>query len=212
MSGIPDRTCRRRLARLRLVNRARGRGLRRRRTRSKCWRRSTPASGRRGGHRKIAAMMRADGHVVSTSTVERALRRCGLLLPRGYRAVPRSWAKLRRRVFRDPPTVRNRVWQTDLSEFETTGGGIWRICAVIDYATKYCLAVTVTPPADAPPDPTRWVRSDELPHRLLVAEQGATWYCLVDAEGEILLAGAATGRGGGGPAAGTRPRAPEGGQ
>jgi transposase InsO family protein len=29
--------------------------------------------------------------------------------------------------------------------FETTGGGIWRICAVIDYATKYCLAVTVTP-------------------------------------------------------------------
>ena len=40
---------------------------------------------------------------------------------------------------------RNRVWQTDFSEFETTGGGIWRICAVIDYATKYCLAITVTP-------------------------------------------------------------------
>jgi putative transposase len=48
-------------------------------------------------------------------------------------------------VFHDPPTVRNRVWQTDFSEFETTGGGIWRICAVIDYAAKYCLAVTVTP-------------------------------------------------------------------
>jgi putative transposase len=30
--------------------------------------------------------MRADGHVVSTSTVQRALRRRGLLLPRGYRA------------------------------------------------------------------------------------------------------------------------------
>jgi hypothetical protein len=27
------------------------------------------------------------------------------------------------------------VWQTDFSEFETTGG-IRRICAVIDYATK----------------------------------------------------------------------------
>jgi putative transposase len=37
-------------------------------------------------HRKIAVMMRADGHAVSTSTVERALRRCGLLLPRGFRA------------------------------------------------------------------------------------------------------------------------------
>jgi putative transposase len=31
------------------------------------------------------------------------------------------------------------------SEFETAGGGIWRICAVIDYATKYCLAARITP-------------------------------------------------------------------
>jgi hypothetical protein len=30
----------------------------------------------------------------------------------------------------------------DFSEFETARGGIWRICAVIDYATKYCLAAT----------------------------------------------------------------------
>ena len=97
------------------------------------------------GHRKIAALMRADGHTVSTSTVERALRRRGLLLPRGYRADRKSWAVIRRRIFHDPPTVRNRVWQTDFSEFETASGGIWRICAVIDYATKYCLAITVTP-------------------------------------------------------------------
>jgi hypothetical protein len=44
------------------------------------------------GHRKIAAMMRADGHQASTSTVERALRRRGLLLPRGFRADRKSWA------------------------------------------------------------------------------------------------------------------------
>ena len=43
-------------------------------------------------------------------------------------------------VFHDPPTRRNRVWQTDFSEFETPTGGIWRISAVIDYVTKYCLA------------------------------------------------------------------------
>jgi transposase InsO family protein len=97
------------------------------------------------GHRKIAAMMRADGHQVSTSTVQRALRRRGLLLPTGFRADRRSWARLRKRVFRDPPRQRNRVWQMDFSEFETARGGIWRICAVIDYATKYCLAATVTP-------------------------------------------------------------------
>jgi len=99
------------------------------------------------GHRKIAALMRADGHPVSTSTVQRALRRRGLLLPVGYRADRKSWAVLRRRVFLDPPTQRNRVWQTDFSEFETSAGGIWRICAVIDYTAKYCLAATLTPTA-----------------------------------------------------------------
>jgi putative transposase len=71
----------------------------------------------------------------------------GAAPPRGYRADRKSWAVLRRKVFRDPPTQRNRVWQTDFSEFETTGRGIWRICAVIVHATKYCLAVTVTPTA-----------------------------------------------------------------
>lgn len=97
------------------------------------------------GYRKIAALMRADGYQVTNSSVQRALRRRGLLLPQGFRADRKSWAVLRRKVFRDPPTERNRVWQTDFSEFETATGGIWRICAVIDYATKYCLAVTVTP-------------------------------------------------------------------
>jgi transposase InsO family protein len=96
------------------------------------------------GHRKIAALMRADGYVVSASTVQRALRRRGLLLPVGYRADRKSWAVLRRRVFLDPPKQRNRVWQTDFSEFETSAGGIWRICAVIDYATKYCLAARLS--------------------------------------------------------------------
>ena len=76
------------------------------------------------GYRKIAALMRADGHQVANSSVRRALKRRGLLLPQGFRADRKSWAVLRRRVFRDPPTERNRVWQTDFSEFETTNGGI----------------------------------------------------------------------------------------
>ncbi|WP_051728471.1 integrase core domain-containing protein [Nocardia brasiliensis] len=144
MVGIPERTYRRRLA----SHRA---GEPQRRSRpapqldrfepiaaeyAEAW----PA----WGHRKIAALMRADGYEVSTSTVERALRRRGLLVPRGFRADRKSWAALRRKVFRTPPIRRNAVWQIDFSEFETSGGGIWRICAVIDYVTKYCLAITVT--------------------------------------------------------------------
>jgi serine/threonine protein kinase len=53
---------------------------------------------------------------------------CGLA-PQGFRADRKSWAALRRKLFRDPPSERNRVWQTDFSEFETPSGGIWRICA-----------------------------------------------------------------------------------
>lgn len=74
------------------------------------------------GHRKIAAMMRADGYQLSTSTVERALRRRNLLLPKGFRADRKAFAA-RRHVFHDPPTERNRRWQMDFSEFETPTGG-----------------------------------------------------------------------------------------
>src|SRR5438128_12592949 len=98
-------------------------------------------------------MMRADGLEVSASTVERALRRRGLLLPRGFRADRKSWAALRLKVFHDPPTVRDRVWQTDFSEFEAAGGGIWRICAVLSYATTDCVAAGMPPAgraSDAP--------------------------------------------------------------
>lgn len=145
MAGIPDRTYRRRLARLRYGAPPKGPWpapkVDRIETLAAKYAETWPA----WGYRKIAALMRADGHEVTNSSVARALRRRGLLLPQGFRADRKSWAVLRRRVFRDPPTERNRVWQTDFSEFETTTGGIWRICAVIDYATKYCLAVTVTP-------------------------------------------------------------------
>jgi putative transposase len=144
LAGIPERTYRRRLSRLRHGDPTKGPwpapAVDRIEALAAKYAEAWPA----WGHRKIAALMRADGHRVTNSSVARALRRRGLLLPQGFRADRKSWAVLRRKVFRDPPTERNRVWQTDFSEFETTNGGIWRICAVIDYATKYCLAITVT--------------------------------------------------------------------
>ncbi len=96
------------------------------------------------GHRKIWAMLRADGVRVSASSVQRALRRRALLQPRRYPAERSQLAAARRATFVDPPTRRNRVWQADFTEFETTRGGTWRILVVVDYATKTCLAAAVT--------------------------------------------------------------------
>lgn len=91
------------------------------------------------GHRKIWGLLRADGTKVSESSVKRALRRRGLLLPVRYQAERRAFAKQRRSTFDSPPTRRNRVWQMDFSEFETKEHGTWQLSAVVDYAAKYCL-------------------------------------------------------------------------
>jgi putative transposase len=96
------------------------------------------------GHRKIWAMLRADGVAVSRSSVLRALARRNLLLPARYQAERRALAAARRALFVAAPVRRNRVWQTDFTELETTGGGTWRISPVVDYATKACLAAPVS--------------------------------------------------------------------
>ena len=44
----------------------------------------------------------------------------------------------------DPPGRRNRVWQADFTQFETTAEGTWQLCPVVDYATKVALACPVT--------------------------------------------------------------------
>jgi transposase InsO family protein len=96
------------------------------------------------GHRKIWAMMRADGISVSAASVLRAMHRLDLVLPARYQAERRELAAARKKAFMELPTRRNRVWQMDFTEFETTAGGRWRICPVIDYATKTVLAAPVT--------------------------------------------------------------------
>ncbi|GAB0102702.1 hypothetical protein JMUB6875_16720 [Nocardia sp. JMUB6875] len=88
LTGIPERTSRRRLARLRDGDPPRGPWP------SPKVERFEPIAAKYAqewsawGHRKIAALMRADGYEVSTSTVEWASRRRGLLLPRGLPSGP----------------------------------------------------------------------------------------------------------------------------
>jgi putative transposase len=96
------------------------------------------------GHRKIWALTVADGHTVSQRTVHRILDERGLLNGRRYQAERRELAKARRATFHAPPTRRNRVWQTDFSQFETRAGGTWQLGGVVDYAAKFCLTCPVT--------------------------------------------------------------------
>jgi len=89
-------------------------------------------------------MLRADGIRVSRSSVERALRRRGLLLPVRYQTERRQLAQAPRAAFVEQPARRNQVWQMNFSEFETAGGGTWRLAGVVDHATKVSLAVRVS--------------------------------------------------------------------
>ena len=98
------------------------------------------------GHRKIWAMMRADGVTVSASSVYRALKRENLLLPQRYHAERRAMAAARKQAFIDPPTRRNRVWQTDFTHLEITSGG------TLTRPTPR-RAILARPPASASPRP-----------------------------------------------------------
>lgn len=89
------------------------------------------------GHRKIHALMPADGITASVPAVERAMRRRGLLQPVDYAGQRRELAKARKAAFADPPVRCNQVWQLDFSEYETTTGGTWRLAGVTDYFSKY---------------------------------------------------------------------------
>ena len=91
LAGIPERTYRRRLARLRCGSLPKGPWpapvVDRIEALAAKYAEAWPA----WGYRKIAALMRADGHEVTNSSVQRALRRRGLLLPQGFRADCKSW-------------------------------------------------------------------------------------------------------------------------
>ena len=88
------------------------------------------------GHRKITALGNADGHPAANSTVLRALKRTGRVLPPDYTRERKDLAAARRAAFVVPPSGRNQVWQMDFTEYETEGGGIWRISGCADYWAK----------------------------------------------------------------------------
>lgn len=100
------------------------------------------------GHRKIWAMVRRDGHVVSEATVLWLLRDEGLILPAHYQRERRKLAERRKAAFAKEPTGPHQVWQLDFSEFETATGGTWPIAGCPDYWSKYEYPFHVSPTAN----------------------------------------------------------------
>lgn len=101
------------------------------------------------GHRKLAELKRVGiGEIqpaeVSDSTMYRVLERNDLCLPANYTGEVRRLAQVRKETFIDPPKRRNRLWQADFSEFETTACGTWNLGGVVDYWGKVNLACDVS--------------------------------------------------------------------
>lgn len=136
------------------------------------------------GHRKIWAMMRAEGARGSASSVARALKRRDLLQRPNFRHERRMYAQVRKETFLNPPTRRNRVWQADFTEYETDAGGTWRICIVIDYASKVVLAARVAGTSTAL-DAIQTV-SDAIAEAERLAGHALAYDCVDLETGEIL--------------------------
>ena len=114
------------------------------------------------GHRKIAWLCRhLHAVAVADATCLRILREAGLVLPVDYVRERRDLAGARRRAFPEIPTRRNRVWQIDFFELETSGGGTWRSGDVIDLRDQARARL----PGVCDPDRSRRGRVDPRRHR-----------------------------------------------
>ncbi|MFI1524029.1 hypothetical protein [Kitasatospora cineracea] len=93
-------------------------------------------------------MCRHGGHRVSPATVLRLLRDEGLLPEAHYQRERRQIAARRKAAFASEPAGPNQVRQLDFSEFETIGGGIWRLAGCRDHWSTYERGRHVSPTAN----------------------------------------------------------------
>jgi putative transposase len=146
--GVPERTWRRYQARARAGRRPKGPWPHPARDRVRDAARRHALAHPAWGHRKVWAMCRHDGLLVSAASVLRLLREEGLLLEASYQRERRQLAARRKAAFAVEPTGANQVWQLDFTEFETTTGGTWRLAGCRDYWSKYELGWHVSPTAN----------------------------------------------------------------
>jgi putative transposase len=96
----------------------------------------------RYGYRKIAALLRQTGWLVSDTRVERIWRREGLKVPNKQPKRARLWLT-DGSCIRLRPQRSNHVWSYDFVEDRTHNGQRYRMLNVIDEFTHECLAIRV---------------------------------------------------------------------
>jgi putative transposase len=98
------------------------------------------------GYKRLAVVLRRAGEAVTNRFVYRVLKAAGLLVKkRGRDAELYQAAKL----FELLPQSPNELWQADVTYIHIPGHGWWYAVTVIDYFSRYLLAIHLSPSFDA---------------------------------------------------------------
>lgn len=98
------------------------------------------------GYKRLAVVCRRQGLSVSNRFVYRVLRQGGLLQKKRRRSAELYQAA---RLFELLPEGPNQLWQADVTYIHIPGFGWWYAVTVIDYFSRYLLALHLSPSNDA---------------------------------------------------------------
>ena len=98
------------------------------------------------GYKRLAVVCRRSGLAVSNRFVYRVLKAAGLLQRRRVRTAELYQTA---RLFEVLPQAPNELWQADVTYIHIPGFGWWYAVTVIDYFSRYLLALHLSPSNDA---------------------------------------------------------------
>ncbi len=98
------------------------------------------------GYKRLAVVLRRAGVAVTNRFVYRVLRDAGLLI-RPHRRDAELYQAAR--LFELLPEGPNQLWQADVTYVHIPGHGWWYAVTVIDYFSRYLLAIHLSPSFDA---------------------------------------------------------------
>jgi len=98
------------------------------------------------GYKRLAVVLRRAGEAVTNRFVYRVLKAAGLLVKKRSRDAELYQAA---KLFELLPQSPNELWQADVTYVHIPGHGWWYAVTVIDYFSRYLLAIHLSPSFDA---------------------------------------------------------------